>query len=50
MGLDTRSHSSLWKDRACVELNAAVLYTFQVISDAFQKEHDVTQVDMSAAL
>lgn len=30
MGLDTRTHASLWKDRAVVELNAAVLYSFQV--------------------
>lgn len=30
MGLDTRTHSSLWKDRAVIELNAAVLYSYQV--------------------
>lgn len=28
MGLDTRSHRSLWKDRALVELNVAVLFSF----------------------
>jgi len=29
MGLDTRTHTSLWKDRSVVELNAAVLYSYQ---------------------
>jgi len=28
MGLDTRSSRSLWKDRALIELNAAVLHSF----------------------
>lgn len=28
MGLDTSSHASLWKDRALVELNQAVLHSF----------------------
>lgn len=31
MGVDTRTHTSLWKDRAVIELNAAVLYSFQVM-------------------
>ena len=31
MGLDTRTHTSLWKDRAVIEINAAVLYSFQVL-------------------
>jgi len=30
MGLDTSSPTTLWKDRAVIELNAAVLYSFQV--------------------
>lgn len=30
MGLDTRSVTTLWKDRAVVEVNAAVLHSFQV--------------------
>lgn len=30
MDLDTKINSSLWRDRAVVELNAAVLYSFQV--------------------
>ncbi|MEO0413315.1 MAG: nitric oxide synthase oxygenase [Verrucomicrobiota bacterium] len=29
MGLDTRREGSLWKDRALVELNSAVLYSFR---------------------
>nr|KAI8753849.1 nitric oxide synthase [Biomphalaria glabrata] len=29
MGLDTKKSSSLWKDRALVEINLAVLYSFQ---------------------
>ena len=32
MGLDTSSPTTLWKDRAVLELNAAVLHSFQVIS------------------
>ena len=35
MGLDTRSNASLWKDFAMVELNYAVLYSFQVIDTEF---------------
>lgn len=30
MDLDTRKTSSLWKDQALVEINIAVLYSFQV--------------------
>ena len=33
MGLDTRKISSLWKDRALVEVNVAVLHSFQVTSN-----------------
>lgn len=32
MNLDTHSNTSLWKDRAVVELNLAVQHTFQVRS------------------
>ena len=32
MGLDTRMNTSLWKDRAVVELTAAVIYSFQVFN------------------
>ena len=30
MGLDTRTNSTLWKDKAMVEVNLAVVYSFQV--------------------
>ena len=30
MGFDTRKSSSLWKDRTLVEINVAVLHSFQV--------------------
>jgi len=30
MGLETNKLSSLWKDRAVVEINVAVLHSFQV--------------------
>jgi nitric oxide synthase oxygenase domain/subunit len=49
MGLSTTSNRSLWKDRAMVELNAAVLHSFdsagitiqdhQTASNAFVKHH-----------
>ena len=29
MGLDTRKSASLWKDRALVEINVAVLHSYQ---------------------
>lgn len=41
MGADTKSNISLWKDRALVELNAAVLYSF--------KEDGVSIVDHHTA-
>jgi nitric-oxide synthase len=41
LGLDTRSDRSLWKDRALVELNIAVLYSFA--------KHGVTIVDHHTA-
>jgi nitric oxide synthase oxygenase domain/subunit len=31
MGLDTRTPVTLWKDKALVETNLAVLHSFQVI-------------------
>jgi len=30
MGLDTMTNMSLWKDKALIELNYAILYSFQV--------------------
>lgn len=41
MGLDTRRDRSLWKDRALVELNIAVLHSFE--------QHGVKMVDHHAA-
>ncbi|MFC7441069.1 nitric oxide synthase oxygenase [Laceyella putida] len=41
LGLDTRSNSTLWKDRALVELNVAVLDSFKL--------HGVTIVDHHTA-
>jgi nitric oxide synthase oxygenase domain/subunit len=36
MGLDTKKSSSLWKDRALVEINIAVLYSYQVHTSCVQ--------------
>lgn len=41
MGLDIKSNSSLWKDKALVELNLAILYTFQVKKRIFK--HIITR-------
>ncbi|GGG79831.1 nitric oxide synthase oxygenase [Paenibacillus radicis (ex Gao et al. 2016)] len=41
MGLDTTTNTSLWKDRAMVELNAAVIHSF--------KKHGVSIVDHHTA-
>lgn len=41
MELDTRTSTSLWKDKALVEINIAVLYSFQ--------KHNVTIVDHHTA-
>ena len=38
MGLDTKSYTSLWKDLALVELNVAVMYSFQVCLCAIFKQ------------
>lgn len=43
MGLDTRSNSSLWKDRALVELNAAVLYSFNKDGVSIVDHHTAAQ-------
>ena len=40
MCLDTRKTSSLWKDQAMVEINIAVLYSFQVGCPAVPLERD----------
>ena len=43
MGLDTRSNSSLWKDRALVELNAAVLHSFKKEGVSIVDHHTAAQ-------
>lgn len=50
MGLDTRNPSSLWKDKALVEINIAVLHSYQkqnvtivdhhTASESFMKHHE----------
>ena len=40
MCLDTRKTSSLWKDQAMVEINIAVLHSFQVGCPAVPLERD----------
>ena len=40
MGLDTRKTSSLWKDQALVEVNIAVLHSFQVNIPTFSSPSD----------
>ncbi|MGG1550340.1 nitric oxide synthase oxygenase [Paenibacillus ferrarius] len=39
MGLDTRRDATLWKDRALVELNVAVLHSFQAAGVAIVDHH-----------
>ncbi|MEK3854841.1 nitric oxide synthase oxygenase [Cytobacillus sp. FSL H8-0458] len=43
MGLDTRTRSSLWKDRALVELNAAVLHSFKKEGVSIVDHHTAAQ-------
>ncbi|KAK3750619.1 hypothetical protein QZH41_003100 [Actinostola sp. cb2023] len=43
MGLDTRSHISLWKDTACVELNLAVLQSFQDAGVTITDHHSAAE-------
>ncbi|MBM7649536.1 nitric-oxide synthase [Bacillus ectoiniformans] len=43
MGLDTSKPSSLWKDRALVELNAAVLYSFKEAGVSIVDHHTAAQ-------
>lgn len=50
MGLDTRNPTSLWKDKALVEVNIAVLHSYQkanvtivdhhTASDSFMKHYE----------
>uniref|UniRef100_A0A8B9JGV2 Nitric oxide synthase n=1 Tax=Astyanax mexicanus TaxID=7994 RepID=A0A8B9JGV2_ASTMX len=43
MGLDTRKTSSLWKDQALVEINIAVLYSYQVSKVTIVDHHSATE-------
>ncbi|KAI4820969.1 hypothetical protein KUCAC02_028924 [Chaenocephalus aceratus] len=43
MALDTRKTSSLWKDQACVEINIAVLYSFQLCKVTIVDHHSATE-------
>uniref|UniRef100_A0A8C3CMB2 Nitric oxide synthase 3 n=1 Tax=Cairina moschata TaxID=8855 RepID=A0A8C3CMB2_CAIMO len=43
MGLDTRKTSSLWKDKAAVEVNIAVLHSYQVAKVTIVDHHAATE-------
>ncbi|XP_059143081.1 nitric oxide synthase-like isoform X2 [Physella acuta] len=43
MGLDTKKSSSLWKDRALVEVNLAVLYSFQTSGVTITDHHAASE-------
>eukprot|EP00064_Thunnus_orientalis_P007827 superscaffoldBa00000891_g7849 len=43
MSLDTRKTSSLWKDQALVEINIAVLYSFQTCKVTIVDHHSATE-------
>lgn len=43
MALDTRKTSSLWKDQALVEINIAVLHSFQVDTTLSEPNFDHIQ-------
>ncbi|KAK1792259.1 hypothetical protein P4O66_012215 [Electrophorus voltai] len=43
MGLDTRKTSSLWKDQALVEINIAVLYSYQMSKVTIVDHHSATE-------
>lgn len=46
MALDTRKTSSLWKDQALVEVNVAVLHSFQVGASLHKRcPHAQKQID-----
>lgn len=47
MGLDTRSNATLWKDRALVELNAAVLHSFREAGVSIVDHHTAAQQFMT---
>ncbi|XP_065208793.1 nitric oxide synthase, salivary gland isoform X2 [Planococcus citri] len=43
MGLDTRSNMSLWKDKAMVEVNLAVLHSFQMQNITIMDHHTAAE-------
>ncbi|GFO10497.1 nitric oxide synthase [Plakobranchus ocellatus] len=43
MGLDTRKNTSLWKDRVLVEVNVAVLYSFQTAGVTITDHHSASE-------
>jgi nitric-oxide synthase, bacterial len=43
MKLETKSHANLWKDRALVELNVAVLYSFKKAGVSMVDHHTAAQ-------
>ncbi|CAH1773785.1 unnamed protein product [Owenia fusiformis] len=43
MGLDTKSVTSLWKDKAVIEVNRAILYSFQEAKTKIVDHHTCTE-------
>lgn len=43
MGLDTRNPTSLWKDKALVEINIAVLHSFQTLNITIVDHHTASE-------
>jgi len=43
MGIDTKSQYSLWKDKAMVELNRAVIYSFQLAGVTITTHHEAAE-------
>ncbi|XP_031553421.1 nitric oxide synthase, brain-like isoform X2 [Actinia tenebrosa] len=43
MGLDTKSNASLWKDLACIEMNVAVLHSFQEANVTITDHHSASE-------
>lgn len=43
MGIDTQCHYSLWKDKAMVELNRAVIYSFQMAGVTLTTHHEAAE-------
>lgn len=50
MGLDTRKTSSLWKDQALVEVNIAVLHSFQVNIPSFSSPDELPREENTSVL